>query len=131
METNCAKPTQPMVAENELPTILLSKQRVRGFSPAFTIEIFESCNVRYTGVANVDVIGERIFKIKKKEYIALKNEFEKSDFKNLEDEYLSRMMDIPKITMQFEEKKIVFFEGRAPEVLMNLKEKVKQLLPTE
>lgn len=125
----CAPSTELQVSTDEVPKIVLSKSRCRGFCPAFTIAFYEEKKVRYQGIANVKVIGERVFEIKRKEFDHLIEIFQKAEFQNFEDVYLTKYMDIPKQILIFNGKKIEFHEQVAPKEILELSHALEKFLP--
>ena len=129
LEMSCSGQKEITIHEDETPIITFTKGKCRGFCPAYTLEVFESNKLRYTGRANVKIMGEKIYKLTKEEVANLKKAFEASDFEKFEKEYLSRYMDIPKYTLTYDGKKIDYHERSAPEELKGLSALVDKYLP--
>ena len=109
--------------------ITYTKERGRGMKkPVYTFEIMSSKVMKYTGVANVSVIGERIIDLDAKAYDALLANFVASDFKEFESVYKGRMRDLPLTSITFEEHKVTFQEEACPDKLEKLAQQIESLI---
>ena len=131
MEMSCSSQKELQITADETPIISFAKERCRGFCPAYTLEIFESNKLRYTGRANVKVMGEQIYKLTKEEVANLQKAFEASEFEKFEKEYLSGYMDIPKFTLTYKGQRIDYHERSAPEEIKDLSTLVDKYFPKE
>ena len=130
LEINCSSQKEIQISKEETPIITFSKGRCRGYCPAFTIAFFEPNKIRYNGEANMDVLGEKIYSISKKDMVKLKEAFEKSDFKNFENEYLMKnIMDIPKATLSYKGHAILYHQREIPEEVKVLSVLVEKYIP--
>lgn len=109
--------------------ITYTKERGRGMKkPVYTIEVLSSKAIKYTGVANVPVIGERIIDLDAKAYDTLLTSFKASDFKQFEPVYKGKMRDLPLTAITFEEHKVTFQEEVCPEKLEKLARQIENLV---
>ena len=131
LEMSCSSQKELKITGDETPIVSFAKERCRGFCPAYTLEIFESNKLRYTGQANVKIMGEQIFNLKKEEVINLKKAFEASEFEKFEREYLSGYMDIPKFTLIYKGQRIDYHEKSATEEIKELSALVDRYFPKE
>lgn len=130
LEMNCAPQKEIQISNEEQPIITFSKGRCRGYCPTFTIDFFEPNKIRYNGEANMDVLGEKIYTISKKDMAKLKGVFEEKDFKNFKNEYLIKnIMDIPKATLSYDGHAILYHEREVPKEVKFLSELVEKYIP--
>lgn len=130
LEMSCNSSKEIQISESEEPIIVLSKERCRGFCPAFTISFFEPNKVQYNGVANMDILGEKLFTIPKSDFTKLKESFKKNNFKKMENEYIrERIMDIPKVTLMYDGHSIIYHKSKAPESVIALSNLVEEFIP--
>lgn len=129
-EMNCANQNKPILNLDEtVPLIFFSKEKCRGFCPAYKMEFFEPNQLKYKGLANVDVLAGKIISLDKTDFEKLKKIFEESDFKKFESTYLKKVMDIPKVTLAYDGHKVVYHETEAPEKLKTLSKMLEAFLP--
>jgi len=111
--------------------ITYSKEGTRGLrNPLYTIEILEGKVAKYTGIANVPVIGERLIELDKKEYQTIIQKFEGANFTAFETVYKGKMRDLPLTSITFNKHKITYQPAVCPEKLMDLAEIMERLVPT-
>ena len=112
--------------------VTYSKERTRGLrNPLYTIEILEGKVAKYTGIANVPVIGERIIALDKKQYTAILQKIEAADFAALETVYKGKMRDLPLTTITFKAHKVTYQQAVCPEKLSQLAKMIESLVPTK
>lgn len=128
---NCTPSTELPIEPNDAPMLSLTKERCRGYCPAYSMAFFANRAVKYSGLAHVAVVGEREFKIDKVAWDKLKIAFEKSKFDQYEKEYLTAFMDLPKMVLVYEGRQITFHEKAAPAEIVKLAQLVEDLLPVE
>lgn len=126
-EMSCAN--QKKQIQNTQPIIFYSKEKCRGFCPAFTMAFSEPNQLKYNGIANVAVLGEKMIALEKTDFQNLKKAFEKSKFQGLEKEYLSEVMDIPKVILKYNGQQVIYHERDAPDDLIVLAKLVEEFLP--
>ena len=112
--------------------ITYSKERTRGLrNPLYTIEILEGKVAKYTGIANVSVIGERLIELDKKQYNAILQKIEAADFSTLETVYKGRMRDLPLTSITYKAHKVTYQQAVCPDKLSTLAEIIEDLVPTK
>lgn len=133
LEMSCAQTKNKalQIEDGETPLIVFSKGKCRGFCPAFTLKIYKNNKVEYIGVANVKVLGEKKFELKEEDVKFLRNEFEVSNFKELEKEYLTKLMDFPKIIISYQGYQVDYHERSAPKEIIKLSKLIEKYLPDE
>ncbi len=104
------RPTSTMVT--------YSKVRGRGMKkPLYTIELLDSKEVKYTGIANVPQIGVRINPITEKKYAVILKQFQAADFKAFKETYKSKMRDLPLSRIAFDGHTVTYQEAECPSEL--------------
>lgn len=103
------------------PIIILEKERTRGDRvPRYKVEIFKEKAAKYTGLANVSVMGEQLMELEEKEYEAILKQLEKADFNNLETSYKGGMRDLPLTSIRIGEQKVTYNQDNCPKQLSGL-----------
>jgi len=103
------------------PIITLEKQRTRGDRvPRYKIEIFKEKVAKYTGLANVTVMGEQLMELDKKEYEAILKQLETADFKTLKTSYKGGMRDLPLTSIRMAAQKVTDNQDNCPKQLSGL-----------
>lgn len=111
--------------------ITYSKERTRGLrNPLYTIEILEGKVAKYTGIANVPVIGERIIALDKKQYTTILQKVEAANFTALETVYKGKMRDLPLTSITFKAHKVTYQQAVCPDKLNPLVKMIEDLVPT-
>jgi len=120
--TNCSskqKPMQDVATATSL--ITYEKERSRGNRlPLYTIEILDNGMARYTGIANVSFIGERLIELDKQEYKDIVDRFESGSFSDFETSYKGKLRDIPLTSITYGGHKITYQEVACPKNLQQL-----------
>lgn len=108
----------------------MQKTTCRGFCPVYTISIFHNGKVTYHGERNVDKTGDYKKKISKKKVKKLIAQFEKYNFWNFQDQYVSRATDLPTTFISFTHKgksKKIEDYWDAPKELKELEKMVEEV----
>ena len=109
--------------------ITYSKVRGRGnMRPLYTIEVLDSKEVKYTGIANVPNIGEQISALSEKEYTKIVQQFEAADFKAFKESYKTKMRDLPLSRIAFEGHSVTYQEAACPSELRVLTDLIEGLV---
>lgn len=102
------------------------KERTRGDrSPRYSIEVLNNGYVKYNGHANVLFLGERMFKLEKKEFNRIIKAFENTNFDQFEPTYKGGMRDLPLTSITFQGHKVSFRKENSPEKLEQLSELIE------
>ena len=111
--------------------ITFAKKSGRGISPAYSLEIFESGKIIFNGEKNIDKSGKHQKQLTSKEIDKIKQEFINIDFFNLENEYTSKITDLPTTYISFTQdgksKKIRDYHG-APAELKELEKLIEKIV---
>ncbi len=111
--------------------ISMQKTKCYGSCPEYTLDIYESGKVYFSGIENVDKIGEYQIKLSRKELQRLVSLFVSSNFFEFKDRYVSDASDLPTTYLYFshngKRKRITDYDG-APKTLKFLEEEVSQLV---
>lgn len=94
-----------------------------GNCPVYTLDIFEKGYADYSGRNNTDKMGLWRRSLSKAEMNRIKNAISKSDYLELQNEYPSRIADLPKTVFTFITKdtsKTISAKERMPDELKNL-----------
>ncbi len=127
-----AKPKNVAKMADGPVVITYSKERTRGLrNPLFTIEIMEEKVAKYTGIANVSVIGERIITLDQKTYHAILQKFETANFTTLEPVYKGKMRDLPLTSVTYNKHKVTYQQAVCPKQLRELAEMIENLVPAK
>lgn len=111
------------------PIIILEKERTRGDRvPRYKVEIFQEKVAKYTGLANVSVLGERIIELEKKEFEAILKQLETIDFKTLEASYKGGMRDLPLTSISVLEQKVTYSQDNCPKQLNELAASIEKIV---
>ena len=127
---NCTS-KQQVIKEAKPASTLITYSKVRGrgmTKPLYTIEVLDSKEVKYTGIANVPEIGEQISSIKAKEYAAILDQFQSADFQSFEESYKTRMRDLPLSRIAFEGHTVTYQEAACPSELRVLTDLIEGLI---
>ena len=127
---NCTSKQQAIKeAEPAKTLITYSKVRGRGMTkPLYTIEVLDSKEVKYTGIANVPKIGEHLSPLSKKEYTAILKQFESSNFNTFKESYKTRIRDLPLSRIAYEGHTITYQEAACPSELRVLTDLIEGLV---
>ena len=130
---SCASKFQNLVkATNSATIITYEKEKSRGnLLPLFSMEFKEGKVVKYTGIANVPVMGEHIIEMKEKEFDHLINQFKAVNFNAFEKVYKGRIRDLPLTSISYDNHKVTFQKEACPEKLDELVVQIVALIPTE
>lgn len=111
------------------PIITLEKERTRGDrAPRYKVEIFDKKVMKYTGLANMPVIGERILELKKEEFEAILNQLSTIDFKQLESNYQGGKRDLPLTSISYQEHKVTYNQDNCPKQLNGLATSIEKMV---
>lgn len=103
------------------PIITLQKEKTRGDrGPRYKVEVFEEKVVKYTGLANVAVLGEQWIQLDKREYMAIIEARSATDFKVLAPSYKGGMRDLLLTSISVEGKKVTYNQDNCPKQLNEL-----------
>lgn len=106
---------------NTEPIITLEKERTRGDrAPRYRVEIFKEPVAKYTGLANVSMIGEQLVELEEKEYEAILKQLEIADLKTLNTSYKGGMRDLPLTSISVGVQKITYNQENCPKQLSGL-----------
>ncbi len=81
--------------------ITFDKKSGRGINPTYSLKIYDSGKVIFEGVKNIDKIGKYQKQLDNKTIKSLKQNFIDADFFKFEDEYTSKIMDLPTTYISF------------------------------
>ncbi len=129
--TQCSNQSiqQSTINGDEEAILVLSKERCRGYCPAYHLEIFPSTKINYEGIAHVKIIGERSYSINTEDMKDLITAFEEINFQDFDHEYLTDFKDLPQISLMYKGYKIDYHEKKAPEKILELSNKMEAFLP--
>ena len=114
---------QKIVQEPSQASVLITyeKKRSRGNRlPLYTIEVLENKSIRYTGIANVDPIGERIIELQNAPYETIKKKVKATDFKNLQPTYMGNKRDLPLTAITYGGHTVTYQEEACPKTVIAL-----------
>jgi Domain of unknown function (DUF6438) len=112
----------------------LKETECRGKCPVFSLEIYKSGKVLYEGIANVSKTGRYTKQISSEDMDELITEFNKAGFFNFQDEYISRITDLPSKYIGFTYKgrsKTIRDYHDAPQILSELEAKLEAIVGNE
>jgi len=111
--------------------ITFDKKSGRGINPTYSLKIYNSGKVIFEGVKNIDKIGNYQKQLDNKAIKDLKQRFIDADFFSFEDEYTSKIMDLPTTYISFSHdnntKKIRDYHG-APVKLKELEKLIENIV---
>lgn len=111
--------------------LTLEKTSCKGQCPIFSLAIFEDGNVTYTGIKNVDRIGKYRKTISRSSVRDLKKTFVNSDFFSFDNEYTSKITDLPTTYISFTDKgqtkRIRDYSG-APQKIKDLEKVIEKII---
>lgn len=111
------------------PIITLEKQRTRGGRiPRYKVEIFKEKVVRYTGLANVSVMGTQLIELEKAEYAAILKQLELADFKALKNNYKGGMRDLPLTSISVGGQEVTYNQDNCPKQLSDLASTIENIV---
>jgi len=114
------------------PIITLEKERTRGDrAPRYKVEIFDQKVAKYTGLANVSVMGEALIELEKKEYKAILKELEMIDFKALKTSYKGGIRDLPLTSISIGAHKVTYNQVNCPKELNGLAMTIEKIVSDE
>jgi Domain of unknown function (DUF6438) len=126
--------TNKYSTKQDTVVITLQKTMCKGQCPVYKIEVYKSGLVKYEGKSNVDKIGKYQIIIDKSELDEIKKSFLEADFFDFEDEYTSKITDLPTTYLTFvhdnKTKQIRDYHG-APEKLKKLEKRIENLVASE
>ena len=110
--------------------VTYEKERTRGLrNPLFKMELLENQTVKYTGLANVPVIGERTITINHTTYTAILEQFQSTNFIAFDTVYKGRLRDLPLTSITFKAHKVTYQEEACPNQLNKLAKLIEHLIP--
>ena len=111
--------------------ITFDKKSGRGINPTYSLKIYDSGKVIFEGVKNTDKIGKYQKQLDNKTIKSLKQNFIDANFFKFEDEYTSKIMDLPTTYISFSHdnktKKIRDYHG-APAKLKELEKQIENIV---
>lgn len=119
-----------MLKEVKSANTLITYAKVRGrgmTKPLYTIEVLDSKEVKFTGIANVPKIGEQIRAISEKKYTKIVNQFKAAEFKAFQESYKSRIRDLPLSRITYEGHTVTYQEAACPSELRVLTDLLEEL----
>ncbi len=130
---SCASQQKKLPQITDAPALITyQKERTRGLrNPLFTVELLESEAVRYIGIANVPVIGEKIITIDHTSYNAILAQFEAANFTSFKTVYKGKMRDLPLTSITFKEHTVTYQEGVCPKELRQLAKLMEKFIPEQ
>jgi len=131
--TSCSpqeKKLQKMVDSTTIVTY--TKERGRGTKkPIYTLEILESKTLKYTGILNVPVVGERIIPIETADYEKIVQALKTANFEEFESVYKGKMRDLPLTSITYQGHKVTYQDEVCPKKLGGLAEWIEGLIDVE
>ncbi|MFK7980674.1 MAG: DUF6438 domain-containing protein [Saprospiraceae bacterium] len=116
---------------NSQVIVTYEKERTRGLkNPLFKMELQENQIVKYTGLANVPVIGERKITIDRTTYAAILEQFQSTDFAAFDTVYKERLRDLPLTSITFKAHKVTYQEVACPKSPNKLAKLMEDLIPS-
>lgn len=127
---NCAnQQKQIQKMEDAAVQIIYKKERTRGMrNPIFTIELLENRVVKYTGIANVSVIGEKMITIDRTTYNKIITEFQAAHFTKFRASYKGKMRDLSLTTLIYQDHSVTYQEEVCPKKLEDLAKMMENLV---
>lgn len=128
---SCSSEKKALQKATGSPTLITySKERTRGMKkPLYSIELLETNAVKYKGIANVPIIGERIIPISKKKHNQIVEQFKAANFTNFNQVYKGKMRDLPLTSITFQQHKITYQESVCPAPIEKLAKLMEDLMP--
>lgn len=106
-----------------------SKSKCFGNCEVYDLTIFSNGEVKYNGIKNVEYLGEYYSEISSQKINDIRVLFKNSNFHQLSPTYLNKSVrDLPRLRIQFENKKVEFHKRKAPKNLLELSGSIEQLL---
>lgn len=116
------------ITQSEL-IITLEKKRTRGDRvPRYKVEIFKEKVAKYTGLANVSVMGEQLIELGKEEHATILKQLELAEFKSLKTSYKGGMRDLPLTSIIVGEQKVTFNQDNCPNQLSDLAASIEKIV---
>ncbi len=113
--------------ETATAVIIYTKERSRGNRlPLYTIEVLDNKTVRYTGIANVPSIGERLIELKKADYQSLLQSFQAAKFNEFDTVYKGKKRDLPLTSITYNNHKVTYQEVACPKSLQALVSRIEK-----
>lgn len=117
--------------------ITLTRTVCYGFCPAYTVVITGDGEVRFTGRAFVDAIGQRTATIPRADVERLVARFDEIGFDNLQNAYRAQVSDLPTYTLTLmrngASKTVVDYGGRSagmPQAVRDLQDEIDRVAQT-
>jgi len=111
--------------------ITFDKKSGRGINPTYSMKIYENGKIVYTGIKNTDKIGTFQKTFSKKEIKSLKQKFNNAGFFNFNNEYTSKITDLPTTYISYsykgKYKKIRDYYG-SPQKLKELEKTIENIV---
>jgi len=111
-------------ASAKTPTVVLTKGKCRGKCKVYTFRLFQDHTASFTGVKNVDYIGDHSANLSENVYDEIISQLSAADLQSMDNEYLSPAKDLIETQLFYNGKTIRFHNRKAPDML---KEVVKML----
>lgn len=130
---SCSSEKKVLQKADDSPTLITySKERTRGQrKPLYSIELLAINAVKYKGIANVPIIGERIIPISKKEHHQILQQFKAANFTTFDQVYKGKMRDLPLSSITFQQHKITYQESVCPAPIEKLARLMEGFMPTK
>lgn len=111
------------------PILIYEKERTRGDRvPRYKVEFFDKQVMKYTGLANVSLMGEQVIEIEKGEFNAILKQLEITNFKTLASSYKGGMRDLPLTSISFDHHKITYNKENCPKELNSLATTIEKMV---
>lgn len=116
--------------QNKEPIIILKKTSCKGKCPEYEICVYKEGYVTLKGIKNFELIGDFYKKMDKKQIDFFINQFDKANFFEFKDKYLSKKTDLPTTFLTFnyngKSKKIMDYSD-APKELKELEKLIENI----
>lgn len=101
--------------------IYYSKSECFGNCEVYSIDIYDNGDVNYVGIKNVDHIGKYSSKLDDESIQIIKQSFDDVNITDYSDFYIAQnKRDLPKITLQYKDKRITYNKRKAPKTILKL-----------
>lgn len=132
----CKTTKQPLKTVENIteiaPTVLIKLHQAKGRCkkcPNYNIELLDNQTIKYTGKANMEVMGVQIIQVAPLQFQELLTQFEQSNFTDFEPYYLTRIKDLPRTAIIYQGHEVSFQTKACPEKLMLLVKKMEAYKP--
>ena len=106
----------------------MSKSSCKGSCPVFELTIKESGDAIYNGERHVKIIGEAIATLPDSTTKALFEQVSELDFKEMEEEYMTRFTDMATISLTYGGKTVKGHDRKLPDDVMDMVKRLDALV---